>query len=126
MSEEQGSLSDIQPGSLQGNILPITNDAETVLGYFEAGKVSEKRIWFSAITFYNDGLKMPLPFRSNCYDISPILVPKAKLDEQWKKYERTHLIWEAFGMEPNTTFQFMPKTCCDCRDQGPTERPAYF
>lgn len=126
ISEQQGSLSDIQPGSLPGNIHSITNTDETVLGYFEACRVSEKRIFFSAIDFYAAGLKMPGPFRSYCYDIAPILVPQSELDEQWKKYEHTHHIWDAFGNVPNTTFQFMPKSCCDCRDQGPTERPSYF
>jgi hypothetical protein len=126
ISEQQGSLSDIQPGSLVGNMISLNNPDETVLGYFEACKVSEKRIFFSAIDFYDLGLKMPKIFRSYCYDIQPTLVPLAELGATMQKVERTMSIWEAFGNEPSTVFSLMPKSCCDCRDQGPTERPSYF
>jgi hypothetical protein len=126
ISEKQGSLSDVQPGSLTGNMTSLTDENEIVLGYFEACKVSEKRIFFSAIDFYDDGLKFPRVFRSYCFDIAPILVPQAELDEQMKRYERTMYIWDAFGEAPATTFELMPKSCCDCRDQGPTERPPFF
>jgi hypothetical protein len=126
ISEKQGSLSDVQPGSLLGNITSLTNPSETVLGYFEACKVSEKRIFFSATEFYDDGLKFPKVFRAYCLEIAPILVPQADLDVQMKRYERTMYIWDAFGEAPATTFELMPKSCCDCRDQGPTERPPFF
>lgn len=126
MSENQGSLSDLQPGSLVGNIRSVNNPDETVLGYFDAGKMTEKRIFFSAITFYNEGLKMPKEFRSNCLDIAPILVEGSRLEEAMKKYEHTMYIWEVAGMVPNAIFSLRPKSCCDCRDQGPTERPSYF
>jgi hypothetical protein len=126
ISEKQGSLSDIQPGSLSGNIFSVANPDETVLGYFDVGKVSEKRIFTSAIKFYDEGLKMPQAFRNNCYEIAPILVPESQLADAMTKYERTMYIWEVYGMSPGATFQLMPKSCCDCRDQGPTERPPFF
>jgi hypothetical protein len=126
ISEEQGSLSDRQPGSLAGNIFSLTNPDETVLGYFEACKVSEKRIVLGPIDFYYDGFKRPPNFRSYCYEIQPIFVNVSQLGEAMAKYERTMYIWEAFGDGPGTTFELMPKACCDCRDQGPTERPPFF
>jgi hypothetical protein len=126
MSENQGSLSDLQPGSVTGNITSVTNAEENVFGYFDVGRVEEKRIKFNAITFYNDGLKMPKEFRSNCYDISPIEVPEAQLAAAMKQYERTMLIWEVAGMRPAAIFSLRPKSCCDCRDQGPTTRPDFF
>lgn len=126
LSEEQGSLSDLQPGSLAGNILSINDPDETVLGYFDASKVSEKRIILSAIDFYNDGFKRPANFRNYCYEIEPVFVNVSKLGEAMEKYEESMYIWEAFGEGPATTFELMPKVCCDCRDQGPTERPPFF
>jgi hypothetical protein len=126
MSEQQGSLSDVQPGSLFGNIVSLTDSRETVLGYFEVSKVSEKRIFFSALDFYKEGLKDPATLRSNCNDIAPILVPQQELGTLMPKYERTMLIWEVYGMAPYATFELLPKSCCDCRDQGPTERPSFF
>jgi hypothetical protein len=126
VSEKQGSLSDIQPGSLTGNMVSLTNDEETVLGYFDAGKVSEKRIFFNAQTFYEEGFKMPPPMRAHCYEISPIIVPQSQLDAAMRQYGNSMYIWEVYGMVPAAFFELMPKFCCDCRDLGSTERPSYF
>jgi hypothetical protein len=126
ISEQQGSLSDVQPGSIAGNIVSLTDSQEKVLGYFEVGRVSEKRIFFSALDFYDQGMKDPPTLRSNCYEIAPILVPQQELGTTMPKYERTMYIWEVYGMSPYATFELLPKTCCDCRDQGPTERPPFF
>jgi hypothetical protein len=126
VSEKQGSLSDIQPGSITGNVVSLTDENEVVLGYFDAGKVSEKRIFFNAITFFEDGFKMPPQMRSNCYDISPIIVPQSQLDAAMRQYGRTMYIWEVYGFVPAAFFELMPKSCCDCRDLGPTERPSFF
>jgi hypothetical protein len=35
-------------------------------------------------------------------------------------------IWEVYGFVPAAFFELMPKSCCDCRDLGPTERPSFF
>jgi hypothetical protein len=126
ISESQGSLSDVQPGSVPGNIFSLSQPDEPVLGYFEACAVSEKRISFKPIDFYDVGFVRPPEFRSYCYDIAPILVPQAELGTYMQLYGSTMYIWEVFGMEPAATFELMPRTCCDCRDQGPTERPSYF
>ena len=126
ISEEQGSLADIQPGSLSGNIFSITNSSETVLGFFEVGRVSEKRLVFSAITFYNDGFKMPKNIRGECNTLEPIAVQQQDLEEAMRNHGHNMWIWEVYGMSPAITVQLMPKSCCDCRDLGPTERPPYF
>jgi hypothetical protein len=126
ISEEQGSLADRQPGSLDGNIKALTNGDETVLGYFEACKATEKRIILKPIDFYNDGFKRPENFRNSCYQIEPLLVNVSQLGETMERYKEKMYIWEAYGDGPGTTFELMPKTCCDCRDQGPTEKPPFF
>ena len=126
ISEEQGSLSDRQPGTIKGNIVSLTNPEETVLGYFDAAKVSEKRILFSAINFYYDGLKMPPPLRSDCFDIPPISFMQWELPVMMPRYESTMLIWEVAGMSPSITVSLMPKSCCDCRNLGPTDKPDFF
>jgi hypothetical protein len=126
ISEEQGSLADIQPGSLNGNIFSTINSDETVLGFFGAGRVSEKRLVFSAITFYDDGFKMPKGLREDCLALQAIQVHQSKLGEAMLKYGQSMWIWEVSGMTPNAIFQLMPKECCDCRNLGPTERPPYF
>jgi hypothetical protein len=126
ISERQGSLSDVQPGSLPGNISCITDDDETVIGYFEVCKVSEKRLFTSALDFYDEGFETPVNFRSFCYDIPAIEIPEIELGENMPKYEQDMYIWEVYGFSPFAVFELMPKYCCDCRDQGPTEPPHFF
>jgi hypothetical protein len=125
-SEEQGTLSDLQPGSLKGNMFSTSDPDLEVLGYFDVGKVDERRIFFSAITFYNEGLKMPQRFRNNCFEISPITIGIAELPSLMPKFLKTMNIWEVSGLAPATFITLYPITCTDCRDQGPTKRPDFF
>jgi hypothetical protein len=125
-SEQQGTLSDRQPGSLRGNVGSITDPSERVLGLFEVCKVSEKRIFFSAIDFYYDGLKMPLPLRESCFNYTPVIFMENELATQMPKYESTMYVWDVSGLSPNVSVYLLPKSCCDCRDKGPTERPDFF
>lgn len=126
VSEEQGSLSDIQPGTLPGNMFSEENDDETVLGYFEACTVREKRLTFSAIDFYQEGLKMPENMRSDCFEIPPLQVHESLLGSTMERQQDKMYIWEVFGFTPDAIFSLMPKVCCDCRDLGPTERPDFL
>jgi hypothetical protein len=126
LSEQQGTLSDQQPGSLPGNVFSLDNPDEPALGYFDVGRVSEQRIFLSAIQFYNEGFKMPENLREYCYDIAPYLIAQQELDIAMQRYGRTMLIWELFGQSPAITIELMPAVCCDCRDLGTTERPDFF
>jgi hypothetical protein len=126
MSEEQGSLSDLQPGSIKGNIISLTQPGQEVLGYFDVGKVSEKRIKFAAINFYADGMKMPPAFRNNCYEIAPTTFMQSDLPSLMPTFQRTMNIWEVAGESPNIVISLLPISCTDCRDQGPTERPDFL
>jgi hypothetical protein len=126
LSEAQGSLSDLQPGSVKGNMFSVDDPDEEVIGYFDVGKVSEKRIFFSAITFYKDGMKMPRPFRNYCFEIQPVLLMQHELPERMPALSATMNIWEVAGMSPNILVTLYSKTCTDCRDQGPTQRPDFW
>lgn len=125
-SEQQGTLSDRQPGSLPGNILSLNDPSETVIGYFEACKVSEKRIFTSYVDFYDEGVRRPPPMRSYCLEIAPILAPELELGTYMEEYQEDMYIWEVYGFSPFATFELMPKRCCDCRDMGTTQKPSFF
>ena len=125
-SETQGTLADRQPGSLKGNMVSVTNSDEKVLGFFEVGKASEKRIFFSAITFYDQGMKMPRELRASCYDLEPLVLDIGELGEKMPTLQHRMWIWEVAGMSPAIVVSLLPKECCDCRDKGPTERPDFF
>jgi hypothetical protein len=125
-SEQQGTLSDRQPGTLPGNIISIDDPSETVIGFFEACKVSEKRIFVSYVDFYKEGFVRPPRMRSYCLEILPILAPELELGAYMEQYQETMYIWEVYGFSPDAVFQLMPKRCCDCRDLGPITKPSFF
>jgi len=125
-SEQQGTLSDRQPGSLPGNIVSLDDPSETVIGLFEVCKASEKRIFVSYVDFYDEGFVRPPPMRSYCLEIAPILAPELELGNYMQQYEDDMYIWEVYGFSPFAVFELMPKRCCDCRDMGPTTKPPFF
>lgn len=127
INETQGTLSDIQPGAVKGNIFSVTDPKETVLGYFDASVVAEKRVFFvpSDRKFYNAGYQVP-SFQSGCQFIIPIQAPEAELGTYMKKYGDEMLIWDAFGFSPMATFELMPKWCCDCTNLGTNIRPSFW
>lgn len=125
-SEQQGTLSDRQPGSLPGNVMSLDDPSETVIGYFEACKVSEKRIFLSYVDFFDEGFERPPQMRGSCLDLEPILAPQFELGAYMDRYEDSMFIWEVYGFTPFAVFELMPKSCCDCRDMGPTTKPPFF
>jgi hypothetical protein len=125
-SEDQGSLSDQQPGSLPGNLVCESDANETVLGLFEVCKVSEKRIIISYLEFYDEGYLEPGSLRSGCKSIVPISAPELQLGEYMERYKDDQLIWEVNGFSPMAIFELLPIYCCTCADLGTTEKPDFF
>jgi hypothetical protein len=126
VNETQGSLSDVQPGSVTGNITSLHDAGETVLGYFDASAVSEKRVFFSYQDFEKDGYQRPT-FRSSCFDFVAVEVAEGKIGDYMQRNEGKMVIWETLGSTPDPIFfLMMPKRCCDCSDLGTTERPPFW
>jgi hypothetical protein len=126
MNENQGSLADIQPGTLPGNVFSVTDQDETVLGYFEACKVSEKRVFFTPFDFFHQGYKIPESIRSSCREILPIMAPEHEIGNFMEIYSDEMFIWDSYGFSPVAVFELMPKFCCDCRDLGPNVKPPFW
>jgi hypothetical protein len=128
MNEGQGSLSDIQPGAVVGNVFSLENSDEPVLGYFDVSEVAEKRIVFNAADFYDEGLLRPPTFRSSCYDMDAIWVPEMSLGEYMNQFQSTMNIYEVTGglMGIPKSFSLYPKRCTDCTDAGANVRPEFM
>jgi hypothetical protein len=118
-TESLGGLFDPQPAQLRGNIENENNRSETVIGYFDGGSVSEKRIFIR----YDD-----LPSHLRVY-----LGPSACI-EQTIPTNRVHEIGGfnmiTYGIYEGTTlvaYAFTSIDCADCtRFGGVTQKPDFW
>jgi hypothetical protein len=123
VNETQGSLYDIQPGEVPGNLFPV-NHEEAVLGYFDAATVSKKRSFFTPKDFEEVGFRPPAFLRS-CFETDPILVPIEKLGEVMEIYQTSLTIYDAMGEGPAYVL-LLRIPCCNCTSQGTTIKPDYW
>jgi len=64
-SKSESVFSEIQPGFLEGNIL-ASNVEEPVIGYFDVASVSEERLFFDYVDFFEGEDLPPYFFGYNC------------------------------------------------------------
>jgi hypothetical protein len=113
-SKQTGELYETQPARLQGNIHAQDPEGETVLGFFSASAVRERRIFVS----------MPLPV--NLPDCSPYGLSSAELmellaDTHPNRYPVYLVFVDLF------VYDFADQECFDCRLRGgSTERPDFW
>ena len=124
-NETQGSLADVQPGTLISNIIGVTDPSETVLGYFDASAVAEQRVFFNYKDFKDAGFEPP-EFRSWCLDIAPIYVVVTEIGPFMETHGEDYAIWDAIGFWPTGQLELFPTKCCDCRDVGTNIKPDFW
>jgi hypothetical protein len=124
-NETQGTLTDVQPGTITGNMISVTDPSETVLGYFDASAVSEQRVFFEYKNFLSAGYRRP-SFRSSCEQNEPILVKEFNIAKYMLTHDYYLSIWDVVGTSPGADFELFPKACCDCSDMGSTVRPSFW
>jgi hypothetical protein len=117
-TEQLGGLFDPQPGLVVGNVHCIDTPSETVLGYFNGGTITEKRLFIRVgqLPIY---LIVP-PTKSDCtIDTLPLeAVPTFVSD--W-------LIIDGIYNPGLTGYSITPKACADCREQGGyLEKPSFW
>lgn len=119
-TEQQGSIFDVQPSQLRGNIHSTSNPAETVIGYVTASSVSSKRIFIR-----NDQL-------TNWMHLDPMGICEAvQLPTNSTNYliytypDPAYAPWYFTGMGTILVVAKIP--CIDCRTQGGTNiKPKYW
>jgi hypothetical protein len=124
-NETQGSLADVQPGTITSNIIGVTDPSETVLGYFDASAISEQRVFFNYEDFKDDGYERP-EFRSSCYELIPIFIVVTEIGPYMAEHDDEYAIWDAVGFWPFGHVELLPKSCCDCSDMGTTVKPSFW
>lgn len=121
LNEKQGSLYDKQPGSIQGNISPLSGD-ENIVGYFDVSGVSTRRAFFEPVDFENAGYSPPV-YLASCTESAPLEAPIEKLGELMSS--NVLIIYDATGPGPSTVF-LLRKACCDCTSQGTNITPDFW
>ncbi|WP_416865786.1 MAG: DUF4249 domain-containing protein [Imperialibacter sp.] len=113
-SESLGTLFDPQPYEIRGNIRQVNDPEAAVLGYFDAGAVSEKMLFVDKVTLLGQGVQYP---SDPC--IAELRYPLTAVDfglyRQWD-----YLI---AAIEP---IVMIPAECGDCRYHGTLEKPAFW
>ena len=125
INESQGSLFDIQPGIVVGNIRSVENPTETVLGYFDAGVIKTKRVFFVPHSFAAAGFQ-PIDYFGVCNSINPAFVPFNKIGAYMTVNSVTQSIVSAGADEMGSYYVVWPNTCCDCTREGSNVMPDFW
>jgi hypothetical protein len=121
-TESLGSIFDVQPSEITGNIHSLSNPTEPVIGYISAGTVQQQRIFIN---------RLQLPYWSwlfTCDDPDKIVPPI--LDSLEFYFDTLHYIplYQNFGPNPPLFGWFANMAyCVDCTLQGGTnQKPNYW
>ena len=125
VNQSQGTLYDHQPGTVRGNLSSVSNPNEIVLGYFDAGKVTERRQFYTPSDFSKDGYQSP-KFLTSCQFLIPIEIKQFEIGAYMQQNQGKVLIWEAAGLTPNVVYSIFPNYCCDCTNLGTNKKPSFW
>jgi hypothetical protein len=118
-TENIGTLFDVQPSQLYGNISSVTDKSEPVIGFVSAGSVQEMRIFIDHLDLVNwqappSQLYCPVKFISQ----NPI---------NFLLYNYSDTSYAPYYFVSGGGLAITKKECLDCRDQGGTNiKPAYW
>lgn len=119
-SGSESLFSETQPGFLTGNIFSDDDPDEKVLGYFDVSSVSEKRIFFDYIDFF-DGERLP-PFVDPCRVGAPIFGLLDLIRWDFIKYIKLN----EGEISPGGPYLTVPQVCGDCTALGNPEIPEFW
>lgn len=118
-TESLGTLFDPQPYQLIGNVRNVDDPDEAVLGFFDAGQVSEQRIFID-----NDELSSLTWPRSPC--LSQLKTFTARQEGDVVKDElNLFILWGYLVVDAEGLLWSVPE-CADCRVNGTLERPDFW
>lgn len=121
-SQQLGTLFDPQPSQLTGNIHPLTNPNEPVIGYVTAATTQQKRIFIN-----NTQLNQwsPIIDHNEC---STLEIAANSLNPFVYSYgDTSYAPWYFTGSSPHLGLFVTKKACIDCREYGGvTKRPSFW
>jgi hypothetical protein len=126
ISSSESLFSQMQPGTLIGNLISIDDKNENVLGFFEVASVSTKRVFLNYSDYYQQDLP---PHIESCTYIAP------ELNFQGSSPLVENLIsnkYIYFSANPRThefltgPYFLVPKSCGDCTVLGSNIKPSFW
>ncbi len=120
LSESEGLFSQIQPGFLAGNMVSLDNPEEYVLGFFSVASVTERRMYFNYIDFYNP-VEQPRPFFT---DPCSLEYPTLRLDIEFYARSEEYRLYSYDP--PSGEFIFVRAACIDCTLLGTNVVPEFW
>ena len=115
-------FSQSQPGFVYGNISPVNNSNNRVLGFFQVASVSSKRIFFNYTDFFSEDERRDL--RTRCALSIPYRNELREIVEEGNfEYLRdtSPELWE-MGMP----YELVRKGCIDCTVRGTNIKPEFW
>lgn len=126
ISSSESLFSQIQPGTLIGNIYSTEDTNENVLGFFEVASVSKKRVFLNYLDFFT---KYIPPHIESCAYIAPDLIFEGASPLVDNLVSNKYIY---FSPNPKT-FDFLtgpyllvPKSCGDCTVLGSNIKPPFW
>ena len=126
ISSSESLFSQMQPGTLIGNIMSTDDRNENVLGFFEVTSLSTKRIFFNHSDFYLHDLP---PHIESCTYIAPDLIFQGSSPLVDNLISNKYIY---FSANPRTQefltgpFLLVPKSCGDCTVLGSNVKPSFW
>ena len=118
-SQQLGTLFDLQPSQLEGNIHCVSNPAEPVVGFMSAGTMQEKRIFIDNKDLQN---WQPLPGSYNCQQVN---IPQNPVNFAIINFADTS--YAPWYFVSNGPVIMAKNDCLDCtRSGGTTVKPSFW
>ena len=117
-TESLGTLFDPQPSIVQGNIYNVSDDRETIIGYFDASSVKERRI------FIRSSDLPPTRLPNDYLYCTDSIVTFEGIPEMLEDgyFFASELINDFGGLE----YQFSSRYCIDCTLMGSNDKPDFW
>lgn len=122
ITEERGSVFDVQAGPIQGNI-NCTNCTDMILGYFDAAERQSKRIFLSQFMFAEDGLERDRQLLEIC-TAEQRVIADARIEQHLETFsERVNIVGSAGN---GSAWIVAPKICSDCKERASPIKPDFW
>lgn len=129
-SQGLGGLFDPQPSKVTGNILNINDPNEVVLGFFNAGQATEKRIFVKPDQLPRDFQFVTPDAGLSCWIDSAVVRPPDTLPEVLERFSKSTQHVPVDALQVNFVvygITYALKECVDCRlEGGVTRKPDFW